>query len=232
VFAHGSVVSWAAEWKGEEDELLKSCMKTYEQARQRDAEIIYDSIGVGASAGAKFAELNAANPKLRKLVYSKFNAGGAVYNPEGVYQPGTKNKDMFSNIKSQAWWLVADRFRNTYNAVRKGETFRDDELISIASDCPHLGKLIDELSTPKRDYDANGRVKVESKKGIIFNPRLATDFVWRRFVVSPPPNTVVRKINYTEKPVPVADDAGPDRRGKGRGFRGIPAHLLGRSAQR
>lgn len=181
VFAHGSVVSWAHEWKGEEDELLKSCMKTYEQARQREAEIIYDSIGVGASAGAKFAELNAANPQLRKLVYSKFNAGGAVYNPEGVYQPGTKNKDMFSNIKSQAWWLVADRFRNTYNAVRKGEAFRDDELISISSDCPHLDKLIDELSTPKRDYDANGRVKVESKKDMakreVASPNLADAFI-------------------------------------------------------
>lgn len=189
VYAHGSVVSWAHEWKGEEDELLKSCMKTYEQARQREAEIIYDSIGVGASAGAKFAELNAANPKLRKLVYSKFNAGGAVYNPEGVYQPGTKNKDMFSNIKSQAWWLVADRFRNTYNAVRKGETFRDDELISIASDCPHLDKLIDELSTPKRDYDANGRVKVESKKDMakreVASPNLADAFI---MCFAPAPN--------------------------------------------
>lgn len=189
VFAHGSVVSWAHEWKGEEDELLKSCMKTYEQARQREAEIIYDSIGVGASAGAKFAELNAANPQLRKLVYSKFNAGGAVYNPEGVYQPGTKNKDMFSNIKSQAWWLVADRFRNTYNAVRKGEAFRDDELISISSDCPHLDKLIDELSTPKRDYDANGRVKVESKKDMakreVASPNLADAFI---MCFAPAPN--------------------------------------------
>jgi phage terminase large subunit len=189
VFAHGSVVSWAHEWKGEEDELLKSCMKTYEQARQREAEIIYDSIGVGASAGAKFAELNAANPKLRKLPYSKFNAGGAVYNPEGMYQPGTKNKDMFANIKSQAWWLVADRFRNTYNAVRKGETFRDDEMISIASDCPHLDKLIDELSTPKRDYDANGRVKVESKKDMakrdVSSPNLADAFI---MCFAPAPN--------------------------------------------
>ena len=181
VFAHGSVVLWATEWKGEEDELLKSCMKTYEQARQREAEIIYDSIGVGASAGAKFAELNTASPKLRKLVYSKFNAGGAVFRPDSQYQPGITNKDMFSNIKSQAWWLVADRFRNTYNAVRKGEKFRDDELISIASDCPHLDKLIDELSTPKRDYDANGRVKVESKKDMakreVASPNLADAFI-------------------------------------------------------
>jgi len=190
VEAHGSVAQWADEWKGQDDELLKSCMRTYERARQREASIVYDSIGVGASAGAKFAELNAAHPKLRKIHYSKFNAGGAVFNPDGQYQPGIKNKDMFSNIKSQAWWLVADRFRNTYNAVRKGETFRDDELISIASDCPHLDKLIDELSTPKRDYDANGRVKVESKKDMakreVASPNLADAFI---MCFAPAPNT-------------------------------------------
>lgn len=181
VEAYGSVVQWADEWKAGEDELLKSCTRTFARARERKAEIVYDSIGVGASAGAKFGELNAANKKLQPLPYTKFNAGGAVFKPESHYQPGIKNKDMFANIKSQAWWLVADRFRNTYNAVRKGETFRDDELISIASDCPYLDKLIDELSTPKRDYDANGRVKVESKKDMakreIDSPNLADAFI-------------------------------------------------------
>lgn len=189
VEAHGSVVQWADEWKGQEDELLKSCTRTYERARQGEASIVYDSIGVGASSGAKFAELNAANPKLRKISYSKFNAGGGVHNPDGIYQPGTKNKDMFANIKSQAWWLVADRFRNTYNAVRKGETFRDDELISISSDCPYIEKLMDELSTPKRDYDANGRVMVESKKAMakreVASPNLADAFI---MCFAPAPN--------------------------------------------
>ena len=41
--------------------------------------------------------------------------------------------------------------------------------------------LIDELSTPKRDYDQNGRVKVESKKDLakreITSPNLADAFV-------------------------------------------------------
>ena len=97
-----------------------------------------------------------------------------------------KNKDQFSNIKAQAWWLTADRFRNTYNAIRNGQKFRDDELISISSALPHIDQLIDELSTPKRDFDQNGRVKVESKKdlaktnrpgGPVASPNLADAFV-------------------------------------------------------
>jgi phage terminase large subunit len=176
VYAHGSIILWADMWQAAEDELLKSCTRTYLSARDRQSSVTYDSIGVGAAAGAKFAELNTAMSPSR-VTYSKFNAGGAVFKPDAIYSTGTKNKDMFSNIKAQAWWLVADRFRNTYNAVTKGQQFDNDELICLSSDMPHLTMLIDELSTPKRDYDNNGRVKVESKKDLakreVASPNLA-----------------------------------------------------------
>lgn len=180
IFAHGSVVSWADLWKAGEDELLKSCTRVWNDARARGASVTYDSIGVGASAGAKFGELNETIIDGR-VQYQKFNAGAAVFKPESEYQPGTKNKDMFLNLKAQTWWLTADRMRNTYNAVRNGHEFAEDDLISIASDLPYLDQLIDELSTPKRDYDNNGKVKVESKKDLakrdIASPNLADAFV-------------------------------------------------------
>ena len=184
VYARGSVVSWADEWKAGEDELLKSCSRTYNAARERQASVAYDSIGVGAGSGAKFNEINEQRKtegETFMVQHAGFNAGGAVCDPDSTYLPGRTNKDMFSNIKAQAWWMLADRFRNTYNAVQRGEKFSDDQLISIASDCPHLDKLIDELSTPRRDYDANGRVKVESKKDLakrdVASPNLADAFV-------------------------------------------------------
>lgn len=181
VYAHGSIVLTADLWKAAEDELLKSCTRVYHAARGLDADITYDSIGVGASAGAKFGEINASLPGSKPVRYGKFNAGGAVARPESVYSHGTKNKDMFSNIKAQAWWLLADRFRNTFNAVKNGQTFKHDEMVSLSSDLPHLSQLIDELSTPRRDYDNNGRVKVESKKDLakreVSSPNLADAIV-------------------------------------------------------
>lgn len=184
VFAHGSVVSWVDEWKAGEDELLKSCSRTYASAKDRDAAVTYDCIGVGAMAGAKFGEINEQRRHEGEVFivsYSKFNAGGAVWEPDRKYQRDITNKDMFANIKAQAWWMLADRFRNTFNAVRRGERFDDDQLISISSDCPMLERLIDELSTPRRDYDQNGRVKVESKKDLakreVPSPNLADAFV-------------------------------------------------------
>lgn len=37
-----------------------------------------------------------------------------------------------------------------------------------------------------------------SQVWIIFNPNFSTDFVYERFVVNPPADTIVRQINYTE----------------------------------
>lgn len=165
VHVHGSVALWADEWKGKEDELLKSCTRTYHAAELRGSMIRYDSIGVGAGSGAKFDELNDAKGK--RLRYEKFNAGAAVFKPDDDYladrMTRVKNKDHFSNLKAQTWWLVADRFRNTYDAIHNGTKYPADEMISIVSDMPHLEKLKTELSTPRRDFDKNGRVKVESK---------------------------------------------------------------------
>lgn len=42
--------------------------------------------------------------------------------------------------------------------------------------------------------------KQGSQHWLIFNPRLATDFVYKRFVLNPPPRTVKRLINYNENP--------------------------------
>ena len=185
VHRKGSVAYWCEEWAGKEDELLKSCKRAYTSARERDALIVYDSIGVGASAGAKFQELNR---ELRaNIQYAKFNAGSAVLRPEAFYQPKIKNKDFFANLKAQSWWSVADRFRLTYqvvNAIKNGETpppYKIDELISIDSSMPNLEKLKYELAIPMRDFDNNGRVKVESKKDLakrdIKSPNIADAFI-------------------------------------------------------
>jgi phage terminase large subunit len=176
----GSLVAWADLWKAKEDELLKSCTRVWHEARTRKASVIYDAIGVGAASGAKFNELNQGEAEI--VSHSKYFAGGAPTKPDSNYGlTGIKNRDFFSNIKAQSWWIVADRLRNTYNAVKNGHKFDDSEMIFIASDLPHLDKLIDELCTPKRDYDKAGRVMVESKKELakrdIPSPNLADAFI-------------------------------------------------------
>jgi len=185
VMAKGSVATFMEWWKAQPDELLKSCTMAYNLAKANNAKIRYDSIGVGASAGAKFGELNEARAMDNGYIpveYEKFNAGSRdLIKPDDDYQPGVKNKDHFANLKAQTWWSVADRFRNTYDAITNGTEYPEDQLISISSDIEDLDRLKAELSLPQKDFDQNGRVKVESKKDLekrgVPSPDLADAFI-------------------------------------------------------
>lgn len=172
---YGILLHDTYQWLAGEDELYQSCEKVYRRAIKNNSVVIYDSIGVGAGCGSNF--INIADGRSDEIEYAAFNAGGKVVDPDMEYMPGVKNKDHFSNLKAQMWWLVADRFRETYNAVKKDMDYEESEIISISSDCNNLDELISELSAPKRDYDGSGRVKVEKKKDMrsrgIRSPNLA-----------------------------------------------------------
>lgn len=174
----GSVCINLGEWRGGEDELRESAARVKQTAERLEAsQVGYDCIGVGAGTGSHLNSLG-----WRK--HFKFNAGGKVSDPKRNYADSKiPNELFFANLKAQAWWLTADRFRNTYLAVTKGRQFAADDMISLSSECDPrmLDKLIDELSTPKRDFDNAGKVKVESKKDLakrdVASPNIADSFI-------------------------------------------------------
>jgi phage terminase large subunit len=180
VVAHGSLTIGLDHWKAKEDDLLRSCNRAYGEAKNYGATLIYDAHGVGAFVGSKINDINKQSGG--RVNHKKFLAGGKVSRGESFYR-GTKvkRKDYFTNEKAATWWDVADRLRNTYNAVTNGQKFRDDEMIFIDADLPYLEKLIDELCEPKRVYDNAGRLIVERKKDLkkrgISSPDLADSFI-------------------------------------------------------
>lgn len=198
VLVCGNTVKMIREWKGQEHELFKSCAKVWRLAQDKNAHVQYDSIGVGAGCGSNFKNINeeahgfgrGADNAYTK--YTPFNAGGSVEAPDAEYKDGIKNKDFFSNVKAQAWWTIADRLKETYNAVVNGEEYDPSNIISVSSECENVNKLLVELSTPKRHFDGKGKVKVESKEDLakrdIDSPNLADAFImalWRPVVTRP-----------------------------------------------
>jgi phage terminase large subunit len=145
-------------WKAGEDEIVKSSLRAYSHVTHGGG-FSYDSIGVGASVGSILKDNN-------KTDYTKFNAAADVFNPDREYAPKITNKKKFENLKAQAWRDVADRLRNTYNAVEKGVTFPPSELISISSSIGQLEALKSELCEPHADYSKRGLDMVESKKDV------------------------------------------------------------------
>lgn len=169
---NGAVCERIDEWKAPEDELAQSAKRAW--ALTQGGRLVYDSIGVGAQVGSTLKEAGIHGG------YYKFNAGGKVINPDREYAPKIKNKEKFENLKAQAWQDVADRFRNTYNAVTKGMEYPPNELISISPDAASEELKI-ELSTPRKRYSKRGLDMVETKDELakrgIASPNLADAFI-------------------------------------------------------
>ena len=166
--AHGNVVRSCATWKGLEDKLLESCSRVWEYARLENASIDFDCIGVGASAGNKFKELNEEHAaSTAPIVFRKFSAGASVIYPEKQYKDKVKNKDHFENRKAQSWMEVADRARETHAMVKGQIPFDPSRYISFDSEAigeKECDALFTELSTPFRDHSKSGKVMLETKK--------------------------------------------------------------------
>ena len=183
VWRQGIVCLGAEEWK-DKDPVSAASHAHARCLEYRISNLRYDDIGVGAGAKGRFnqmeAELLQSGARgFQRVQTHGWTASGAVRDPNQEYMPGKRNGDMFLNLKAQAWWTVADKFRNTYNAVN-GKPHDPAKLISISSGIGHLDKLKAELSQPQRDY-ANGRVKVESKSEMkkrgAPSPNLADAFI-------------------------------------------------------
>lgn len=169
----GAICNELDEWAAPEDELNQSTKRAW--AHVGNGILIYDSIGVGAHVGSTLADAGI------KAGYHKFNAGGAVISPEKEYAPKIKNKEKFENLKAQAWQDVADRLRNTYNAVTKGMVYPASELISISSGIAKIEQLKVELSAPRKRYSKRGLDMIETKEEMarrgIPSPNLADSFI-------------------------------------------------------
>lgn len=155
----GAIAVDGEAWKAGEDELRESALRAWSHVH--NGRLVYDSIGVGAHTGSTLKSIDGTDN-----CYFKFNAGDPVKDPDDNYAPGITNKQKFENRKAQAWQDVADRFRNTYNAVTKGREYPASELISISSEFPGLEELKTELTEPHKDYSKRGLDMVESKKDV------------------------------------------------------------------
>jgi len=164
---YGSILAGLEEWQDENPNAAAG--HAYEVvARERIDTLGVDDIGVGASVPGELkrlqTEARAKNPKMHEAEFVGWTASESPDQPKREYQPGKTHADMFANRKAQGWGLLADRFRNTWQA-RNGLPFDVDQLISIPSGLPMRDKLQAELAQPRRE-SVNGRMKVESKKSL------------------------------------------------------------------
>lgn len=160
---HGSVIFDCFIWSGKGQDIIYSANKAYNYCISNDIEdLYYDSIGIGAGVKALF---NQKNDNAVNTI--SFNAGAGVSRPEQLFTDKKKNKDMFANLKAQAWYEVRERFYKTWRAIEHGDIYPVEEMISLSSDIKELQYLQAELSRPRIAYDANGKTMVEKKSDML-----------------------------------------------------------------
>lgn len=114
----------------------------------------YDKPGVGYAVKSS---IERTERKMGFLNYG-WEPGGS---PSDLFYPeyDAYAKDIFKNARAEAWYNLARRFEKTWEHLNKVREYDENELISIDND----GKLIAELSSPKRIPTETGKIRVESK---------------------------------------------------------------------
>jgi len=160
---YGCVLSGLEEWQ--DDNPNSAAATAYASVCREGIDTVHiDDIGVGASVPGEFKRLHKQAATGRTISFIGWTASESPNLPHVQYQPGKTHGDMFANLKAQGWGLLADRFRNTWQA-RNGLPHDRDLLIAIPSGLPLRDKLEAELAQPRRE-SVNGRMKVEGKKSL------------------------------------------------------------------
>jgi phage terminase large subunit len=198
---NGYTLVYLEEFKAKEDELFDSSVKAFDLAFTYNAKLVYDGNGVGAGVGSNIKELiRQGYRKGTKIRYEAFDAGSKPANPKDMYlsehgYTQMTNDEYFENRKAQAWWMLADKIRYTYSLVREytktgtiAGTINTEMLFTIDSKklSPKiLEKMIDELSTPRKEESGRLKNMVEKKKSLldrgIKSPNLADAVVMANF---------------------------------------------------
>jgi phage terminase large subunit len=123
---------------------------------------IYDADGIGGGLKSQIEH----GFQGKSISVSQFKGSEGPKNPDSTYdgEGNTKtNKQMFSNKRAQAYWLLRDRMLKTYQAVN-GKYSDPDDLISFSSEIQNLDLLRAEICRIPRKYVNSGRIQLMTKQ--------------------------------------------------------------------
>ncbi len=154
----GPVIDFMEQWNIKNGSDLAH--KAIEKSDELGTDLMhYDVIGVGH---AVYSVLERTEMPIDFKCYG-FDARGEKSDMVYKELKNRKAKDIFLNARSEAWYLLRRRFEKTYEYVKGINRHPEGELISIPNDT----ELINELSSPMRQFTETGKMKCESKDDMI-----------------------------------------------------------------
>lgn len=165
----------------------ESCLKVLDYLKFSNlynVEVQYDSIGVGAGIKSTINSLNKSNSLPKGFSFVPWNASTRPLNYNKRMVPNDKQSplisDIFMNLKSQGWFLLARRFELTYKVIsymKVGKeidfNFSLEDLIILPKDLKLKYKLINELCQVTKRYSSNSKMVIEKTPEGTKSPNLA-----------------------------------------------------------
>ncbi len=144
-------------------------------------ELHYDCVGVGSGVKGECNRLKTERLLPARLKVVSWNGGSSVLDPEKHIIPddpeSPKNKDLFDNLKAQAYWSARQRFEKTYMFVTQGIEYPVEEMVALDSSLPHHHELVKELSQPTQSPNKAGKIVVDKQPEGTKSPNLADCFI-------------------------------------------------------
>lgn len=183
--AKGPVVHSVLEWP--DGDTGDATRRVIEALRGKSVSLQYDCIGIGAGVKSEANRLAAerhddGRPVLpRELTFEPWNAGSAPIDPDERVIAGDLaspiNRDLFANLKAQAWWQLSRRFERTHKAITEGERYDPAELISLPSELPSLSTVRKQLSQATRGRSGALKMLVNKTPNGSRSPNMADALV-------------------------------------------------------
>jgi hypothetical protein len=190
VAAHGVVVVHAEEWSGKGSDIFASTERVFDSADEIGAfEWQYDADGLGADVRGNARVINERRKATSQAQHAvtAWRGSGGVSNPKGQDVLGRLNEDFFANAKAQKWWGLRRRCYHTFRAVKHGDPFDRDTVISLDREAlsrpsprnPYgvLNKLVMELSQATYRKNEAGKIIVEKMPDGAKSPNLGDGVV-------------------------------------------------------
>ncbi len=200
---HGSVVLDVQEKSGLD--VNEGCDWALDQAIDEQVDVyIWDCDGLGVSLRRQ--TLKAIKGK--KIQHVEFRGGKGVDNPNAIYQrvdgvttkKAKTNEETFKNRRAQYYWMLRDRFYNTYLAVVKDEYVDPDQMISLSSDISNMSALRAEVCRIPRKPNGIGLIQIMNKEEMarqkppLPSPNMADSLMMSEAI--PPPQQAVTPLKF------------------------------------
>ncbi len=167
VMRHGSVILNVQEKL--DGDVNDGCDWATGYAIENNADLfVWDCDGLGVSLKRQVTDAFYG----KKIDFVMFKGSESPINPNALYQPDERvervkaktNKETFRNKRAQYYWMLRDRFYNTYRAVEKKEYIDPDDMISISSKIKCLDQFRSEICRIPRKVNANGFIQIMTKE--------------------------------------------------------------------